>query len=106
MHMRNMYIIAIIMLLTKLTERIMVLLSSKLVAIIVQHFSFVNLFFKKFFLAEKPAPGKKRAMMARSAAAGGEEASSPPAERCLWAGAWAKKIPPEIRGEETGSSDY
>ena len=49
MHMRNMYIIAIIMLLTKATERIVVLLSSKPVAIIVQRFSFVNLFFKKLF---------------------------------------------------------
>lgn len=58
MHMRNMYIIAIIMLLTKATKRIVVLLSSKLVAIIVQRFSFVNLFFKKFFSAEEPEPGK------------------------------------------------
>ena len=54
MHMQpGMYIIiAIIMLLTKATERIVVLLSSKPVAIIVQRFSFVNLFFKKLFLRE------------------------------------------------------
>ena len=58
MHMRNMYIIAIIMLLTKATERIVVLLSSKPVAIIVQRFSFVNLFFKKLFSAEEPELGK------------------------------------------------
>ena len=71
MHMRNMYIIAIIMLLTKATERIVVLLSSKPVAIIVQRFSFVNLFFKKLFCRRRAGAGKRRAMRAKAAAAPG-----------------------------------
>jgi len=73
MHMRNMYIIAIIMLLTKATERIVVLLSSKPVAIIVQRFSFVNLFFKKLFCRRRAGAGKRRAMRAKSAAAQGRK---------------------------------